>query len=61
MKDFEVHPIGTFTEVKLSRELVHAIEQVTQQYGTGIIPTSVLTAYMELRNHYAIQIESELL
>ena len=61
MSDFEVHPIGTFTEVKLSRELVHAIEQVTQQYGTGIIPTSVLTAYMELRNHYAIQIESELL
>jgi hypothetical protein len=61
MKDFEVHPIGTFTEVKLSRELVHAIEQVTQQYGAGIIPTSVLTAYMELRNHYAIQIESELL
>ena len=61
MKDFEVHPIGTFTEVKLSRELVHAIEQVTQQYGTGIIPTSVLTAYMELRNHYAIQIESDLL
>ena len=61
MKDFEVHPIGTFTEVKLSRELVHAIEQVTQQYGTGIIPKSVLTAYMELRNHYAIQIESELL
>jgi len=61
MKDFEVHPIGTFTEVKLSRELVHGIEQVTQQYGTGIIPTSVLTAYMELRNHYAIQIESELL
>jgi hypothetical protein len=61
MEDFEVHPRGTFTEVKLSRELVHAIEQVTQQYGTGIIPTSVLTAYMELRNHYAIQIESELL
>jgi hypothetical protein len=61
MEDFEVHPRGTFTEVKLSRELVHAIEQVTQQYGTGIIPTSVLTAYMELRKHYAIQIESELL
>ena len=61
MKDFEVHPIGTFTEVKLSRELVAAIEQITQQYGSGIIPTSVLKTYLELKNHYAIQIESELL
>jgi hypothetical protein len=61
MKDFEVHPIGTFTEVKLSRELVNAIEQITQQYGTGIIPVSVLNAYLTLRNHYAIQIETELL
>jgi hypothetical protein len=61
MNDFEVHPRGSFTEVKLSRELVNAIEQVTQQYGSGIIPTPVLKAYLELKNHYAIQVETELL
>jgi hypothetical protein len=61
MNDFEVHPRGSFTEVKLSRELVAAIEQVTQQYGSGIIPTSVLNAYLKLKEHYAIQIETELL
>jgi hypothetical protein len=59
MNDFEVHPRGSFTEVKLSRELVNAIEQVTQQYGSGIIPTPVLKAYLELKNHYAIQVETE--
>ena len=61
MKDFEVHPIGTTMEIKYSRELANAIEQITQQYGNGIIPTSVLKTYLELKNHYAIQIESELL
>ena len=33
MSDFEVHPIGTATEIKYSRELVKAIEQITYQYG----------------------------
>jgi hypothetical protein len=61
MNDFEVHPRGSFTEVKLSRELVNAIEQVAQQYGSGIIPTPILKAYLELKNHYAIQVETELL
>ena len=61
MKDFEVHQIGTTMEIKYSRELANAIEQITQQYGSGIIPTPVLKAYLELKNHYAIQIETELL
>lgn len=59
MSDFEVHPIGTFAEIKYSRELANAIEQITQQYGNGIVPESVLKAYLKLRQHYAIQIELE--
>ena len=59
MKDFEVHPRGSFTEVKLSRELANAIEQITQQYGNGIVPNSVLNAYLKLKQHYAIQIATE--
>jgi len=59
MKDYEVHPIGTFTEIKFSRELVDAIEQITQQYGNGIVPNSVFNAYCKLKSHYAVQLESE--
>ena len=59
MSDFEVHPIGTSTEIKYSRELANAIEQITQQYGNGIVPNSVLNAYLKLKQHYAVQIESE--
>ena len=59
MSDFEVHPIGTTMEIKYSRELANAIEQITYQYGNGIVPNSVLNAYLKLRQHYAVQIESE--
>ena len=59
MSDFEVHPIGTSTEIRYSRELANAIEQITYQYGNGIVPKSVLNAYLKLRQHYAVQIESE--
>jgi hypothetical protein len=59
MSDFEVHPIGTTTEIKYSRELANAIEQITYQYGNGIVPKSVLNAYLKLKQHYAVQIESE--
>lgn len=61
MKDYEVHPIGTFNEIKYSRELVNAIEQITEQYGKGIVPNSVLNAYLKLRQHYAVQIATETL
>ena len=40
--DFEVHPIGTAEELKLSRQLSAAIAQITHQYGDGIVPESVL-------------------
>ena len=59
MKDYEVHPIGTFNEIKYSRELANAIEQITEQYGKGIVPNSVLNAYLKLKQHYAIQVETE--
>lgn len=60
MKDFEVHPIGTFGEIKLSRELAREIEQVTQQYG-NVVPSSILNVYYKLREYYARQIESNML
>jgi len=59
MKDFEVHPIGTYTEIKYSRELANAIEEITQQYGNGIVPNSVLNAYLKLKQHYAVQLATE--
>ena len=34
--DFEVLPRGSIQELKLSRELVAAIEQITSQFGAGI-------------------------
>ena len=58
-KDFEVHPIGTANEIKLSRQLSSEIEQITQQYGDGIVPNSVFKAYKELIDYYAMQIEME--
>ena len=60
MRDFEVHPIGTTREIKLSRDLAREIEQVTQQYG-NVIPNNVMQAYLKLVEYYARQIESELL
>lgn len=60
MSDFEVHPIGTAREIRLSRDLAREIEQVTQQYG-GVIPHNVMQAYLKLTEYYARQIESELL
>ena len=58
-KDFEVHPIGTTEEIRLSRQLSSAIEQITHQYGAGIVPNSVFKAYKELTDYYAVQIERE--
>ena len=57
MKDYEVHPIGIFNEIKYSRELANAIEQITEQYGKGIVPNSVFNAYSKLKAHYNVQLE----
>ena len=60
MSDFEVHDIGTAREIKLSRDLAREIDQVTRQFG-NVVPENVMNAYLKLKEHYALQIESELL
>lgn len=59
MKDFEVHPIGTADEMRLSRSLASSIDQLINQYGEGIIPLSILRPYKELKQHYDRSVESE--
>jgi len=60
MTDFETHPRGTTTEIKLSRALAQEIDQVTRQYG-NVVPENVLNAFLRLKEHYALQQQSELL
>lgn len=60
MSDFEVHDIGTARELKLSRDLAREIDQVTRQYG-NVVPENVMNVYLKLKEHYALQIESEML
>ena len=56
MKDFEVHPIGTAEEIRLSRLLANEITQISEQYG-GVVPHNVILAYNKLLDHYMKQIE----
>lgn len=58
MSDFEVHPIGTTTEIRLSRELARSIEQLMEQYGPGIIPESIRQAYNRLYEVYIRQTQN---
>jgi len=51
--DFEVHNIGHFEEIKLSRLLANAIEKEISS-----MPDSVLKAYVDLKKHYEWQIEN---
>jgi hypothetical protein len=60
MSDFEVHPIGTTEEIKLSRELSTQIEAILYDYGK-VIPHNVYNAYMKLKDFYAKQIEAGML
>jgi hypothetical protein len=54
MNDFEVHNIGTFQEIKLSRELANAIEK---HLNNTPLPSEILQAYLELRQLYNKQIQ----
>jgi hypothetical protein len=56
LSDFEVHEIGSYTEIKLSRALARTIEQNLIQYG-NVMPQDVIKAYHELQKHYQRQIE----
>jgi len=57
MNDFETHPRGTATELKLSRALADAIGQEYDQFHT--ISPSIMVAYNRLYDHYMKQIEME--
>lgn len=57
--DFEVHDRGTAEELRRSRELVRAIEQLIIQYGEGIVPRTILEKYKPLRQLHADFIASE--
>lgn len=57
--DFEVHPRGTYLEIAASRKLANVIEQITRQYGHGIVPHDVWKAYTELCSVYNRTMEEE--
>ena len=54
--DFETHPIGTAEEIKLSRDLARAVDQIIKQYGL-VVPNSVVAPYNRLLEHYQKQME----
>lgn len=58
MNDFEVHPIGTSRELRLSRALAQAIAQIDSQYR-NVVPLSVMKAYDDLFKYYQEQLERE--
>lgn len=59
MTDFEVHDIGTATELRLGRQLVNEIKQAGDQYGLGLFPVNVLAAYKEIIDFHTKQLENE--
>jgi hypothetical protein len=57
-QDFETHPVGTGKEIKLSRDLARAVDQVIKQYGL-IVPQSVIVPYNKLLEHYKKEMNYE--
>lgn len=57
--DFEVHPRGTADEIRLSRELMKAMQTEMESYGAGLFPVPVQQAYNRLYGQYIRQIQSE--
>jgi hypothetical protein len=57
--DFEVHEIGTTQELKLCRELVQEMAQVSKQYGRGIFPANVANKLDNLIAFYGRVVENE--
>lgn len=57
--DFEVHKLGTTQEIKLCRELIEEMVQISKQYGPGIFPESVAQKLDNLVKFYAKVVEDE--
>ena len=53
---FEVHPQGTATELRLSRELVRVMEK-----SGGVLPSDISKTLEELTNFHTKQITEETL
>ena len=58
MNDFEVLPIGTIREIKLSRELAHEIEKEIIK-NPDSIPLEIIQAYKRLYGEYIRQQQQE--
>ena len=58
MSDFEVHQIGSLSEVRLARKLGQVIEEELRK-GTEL-PEEVKRAYLELYAHWQWQMQREL-
>ena len=58
MNEFEVLPIGTIREIKLSRELAHEIEKEIIK-NPDSIPLEIIQAYKRLYGEYIRQQQQE--
>ena len=58
MNEFEVLPIGTIREIKLSRELAHEIEKEIIK-NPDSIPLEIVQAYKRLYGEYIRQQQTE--
>ena len=58
MNDFEVLPIGTIREIRLSRELAHEIEKEIIK-NPDSIPLDIIQAYKRLYGEYIRQQQQE--
>lgn len=54
MSDFELHPLGHFNEIRLSRKLIN---DLCDYQDWGVLHPQVLEAMRELRKLYEKQIE----
>ena len=59
MKDFETLPIGSITEIRLSRALANEVDRALKEFGPGSVPENVQKAYLQLFHHYQKQMDME--
>ena len=57
-KNYEMHEIGTYEEIRDSRALARQIEEIDRQYP-GVVPRSIMEAYYKLCSTYCRQMERE--